>query len=99
MILKQLSFKISAIVLGACIFALMPACGKKAGSTDGIASDNPELVELTKQLRRYSFEKHKMPESLDELVAAGYLKAIPPAPAGKKFAVDAKRAEVIVMDK
>ena len=86
---------VSSLVLVVCV--LIASCGKQAES--GSAQGSPELAELTQQLRRYSFEKHKLPESLDELVTAGYIKAVPPAPTGKKFAVDAKRAEVIVVDK
>jgi competence protein ComGC len=82
--------KVSCLVLACCV--LIAGCGKKA-------EGGAEVAELTQQLRRYSFEKHKMPETLDELVAAGYIKAVPPAPAGKKFAVDAKQAEVILVDK
>lgn len=86
--------KVSSLLLVGCI--LIASCGKKAES--GAAQGSPETAELTQQLRRYSFEKRKLPENLDELVAAGYLKAVPPAPTGKKYAVDTKRAEVILVN-
>ena len=85
---------VSSLLLVGCV--LVTSCGKKV--ENGAASGNPETVELTQQLRRYSFEKHKMPENLEELVTAGYLKAVPPAPTGKKYAVDTKRAEVILVN-
>jgi competence protein ComGC len=90
--------KISCLVLVCCLCLFIAGCGKKAESEGG-AQSSPEVAELTKQVRRYSFEKRKMPESLDELVVAGYIKAVPPAPTGKKYAVDTKRAEVILVDK
>ncbi len=54
------------------------------------------LDELTQALRKFSAEKQRVPKKLDELVAAGYLGQIPPAPAGKKFVIEEKRVQVIV---
>jgi competence protein ComGC len=89
--------KLLSLMLVSCLCLVVAGCGKKAESA--AVKSSPEVAELTQQLRRYSFEKRKLPENLDELVVAGYIKAVPPAPAGKKFAVDAKRAEVILVDK
>ena len=51
--------------------------------------DRTALLErLTQALRRYSAENQRVPKSLDELVTAGYLSELPPAPAGKKYAFD-----------
>jgi membrane-bound lytic murein transglycosylase B len=57
----------------------------------------PLLAELTQTVRKYGFEKQKVPASLDELVAAGYLPAKPVAPAGKKFFIDPKTMQVVVV--
>jgi competence protein ComGC len=92
---KRLCFKISAILLAACIW--FPGCSKK-GDTTETASTSPELAELTKQVRRYSIEKRKLPQSVEDLVTAGYIQAVPPAPTGKKYAIDTDRAQVIVVD-
>ncbi len=56
---------------------------------------NALLAELTQTVRKYSAEKQRAPQSLDELVANGYLTTIPPAPAGKKFAID-KKLQVVL---
>jgi len=90
--------KVLCPVLVGCLCILIASCGRKAGADGSAAQGDPALAELTQLVRRYSFEKHKLPENLDELVTAGYLKAVPPAPAGKKFAVDTKRAEVILVN-
>jgi hypothetical protein len=56
----------------------------------------PMLAQLTQVLRRFSAEQRQVPKSLNELVAAGYLTALPAAPAGKKFAIEPKRLEVVL---
>ena len=93
---KQLYFKISAILLAACVW--FPACSKQ-GDTAEAPNNSPELVELTKQVRRYSIEKRKLPQNVEDLVTAGYIQAVPPAPTGKKYAIDTERAQVIVVNK
>ena len=56
----------------------------------------PVLAQLTQLLRRFSAEHRQVPKSLNELVTAGYLTALPPAPAGKQFAIEPKRLEVVL---
>lgn len=63
------------------------------------ASQIPTLLaELTQVVRRYGAEQRRAPKTLDELVAQGYLTSIPEAPAGMKFAINA-RLEVILADR
>ncbi len=45
------------------------------------------LAELTQTVRKYAMEKQTVPRSLDELVAAGYLRGLPALPAGKTFGI------------
>lgn len=45
------------------------------------------LNELTQAVRRYGVEQRRVPKTLDELVAAGYLSRVPQAPAGRRFAI------------
>jgi hypothetical protein len=54
----------------------------------------PVLAELTQNVRKYSAEQRRVPQSLNELVAAGYLKEVPAAPAGKAFFIDTKGLKV-----
>ena len=78
-------------------------------STTAAPSTSPESVttaaasataaELTQLVRRYALDHRRMPKSLDELVSAGYLKSIPEAPPGKKFALDVHKAEVALANK
>jgi hypothetical protein len=51
---------------------------------------------LTQLVRRFSVEHRQVPQSLNELVAAGYLAALPPAPPGKQFAIDGKHVQVVL---
>lgn len=55
----------------------------------------PVLAELTQQVRKFSFEQKRAPASLNELVTAGYLSAVPQAPDGKAFAIDPKTMQVV----
>jgi hypothetical protein len=56
----------------------------------------PMLAQLTQVLRRFSVEHRQVPKSLDDLVAAGYLAALPAAPAGKQFVIDPKQMVVVL---
>ena len=56
------------------------------------------LGELTQVLRKYSFEHQRLPKTMGELVASGYLKNMPQAPTGKKFAIDAKTVQVVLVN-
>jgi competence protein ComGC len=55
------------------------------------------LAELTQAVRKYGVDKQRVPKSLDELVAAGYLSQAPVAPAGKRFAIS-KTLQVELVD-
>jgi hypothetical protein len=56
----------------------------------------PVLAELTQALRKYSAEKRAVPASLTELVVAGYIERVPPAPQGRAFSIDAKNVRVVL---
>lgn len=58
-----------------------------------------QLAQMTQILRRFSAERQRVPQALSELTAAGYLAALPMAPAGKQFVIDAKRVEVLAVNK
>ena len=86
-------------------------CGKKPESptpptgtatettaTPAAPEASVDLAALTQAIRRYGMEKQKTPQSLEEVQAAGYLKTIPAAPAGKRFAIEPKRLEVILVN-
>jgi hypothetical protein len=64
---------------------------KKAGP------ESPEvLTELTGAVHRCWNAQGKIPQTLDQVVAAGYLKQIPTLPAGKHYAIDPKGGQVYV---
>jgi hypothetical protein len=69
-----------------------PAATNSAGASSE-AQIRATLAELTQLVRRYAMEQRSTPPTLQELVNKGYLTNVPPAPAGKKFAIN-KRLEV-----
>lgn len=90
-------------LLGVALIAMtLTGCNKqpdKSGSSGTGTADPSEaaLVDLTQALRRYAMEHRGLPKNFDELAAAGYLKPVPTAPAGKKFEIDAKTTRVILV--
>jgi hypothetical protein len=85
------------------LVGLLMACGKKSDAgpdapVPGAASTETAvpLNELTHAVRRYAAEKQKAPQSLDEVVAAGYIKQLPEIPAGQKLVLQPKRLEVVL---
>jgi hypothetical protein len=96
---------LAVVILCGCIAC---GCGKQGDSRSspgavaksGAEAESPgtqaAIDDLTKVLRRYSFEKRKVPQSLSEIVNAGYLQSIPEAPPGKKFAIDQKTVQVVL---
>ena len=67
-----------------------------AGPAVAEADVSAVLEEMTQALRKFSFEKKRLPGSIDELVTAGYLGAKPTAPGGKRFTIDPKEARVVL---
>jgi hypothetical protein len=78
-----------------------PAAGDAATaaalSNASEAALNAALGELTQALRKYSFEHRRLPKTFSELVAAGYVKNMPQAPPGKRFEVDPKSVQVVLV--
>jgi hypothetical protein len=68
----------------------------KAGATanaDASAAQDEtakSVARLTQALRKYSAEHQRVPKSLNDLVAEGYINEMPPAPPGKAFTFDDK---------
>ncbi len=62
------------------------------------ATSNAEaaLGDLTQALRKYAAEKQRVPASINEVVAAGYIQNLPQPPAGKRYVIDAKRVAVVL---
>ena len=86
----------------ACLLASSAGCGKHPASSPvttkpqsdavAVAADEAQiaavLMELTQAVRKCAVEQRRAPKNLEELVANGYLSRVPPAPAGKKYAID-----------
>jgi hypothetical protein len=63
------------------------------------ADPGPMLAQMTLVVRKFAVERRQVPKSLNDLVAAGYLAALPPAPAGKQFAIQPKHLEVFLQNR
>jgi hypothetical protein len=67
-------------------------------SVQADAGDTGQMLDqLTKVLRKFCVDNRRVPKTLDEVVAAGYLKQIPPAPAGKKFSIETSKLQVVLV--
>jgi hypothetical protein len=58
------------------------------------SSAEAALGTLSQAVRRYAAEKQRVPATLDEVAAAGYIQIVPQPPAGKRYVIDRKRMEV-----
>jgi hypothetical protein len=92
------------ILLLLCLFgAVLSGCKKRPGTTAPASTQpappNPEvdIPNLTIAVRAYVMTQGKPPATLDDLVKAGCIARLPTAPAGKKYAIDAKRAQAVLV--
>jgi hypothetical protein len=98
---KTIRFMMMAAAAGCVV--LTPGCKKEEANVPepipGVSAEaQATLTELTTAARKYAHEKNKIPATLDEVVAAGYLKSIPAPPAGKRFVLDSRRVVVVLVD-
>jgi hypothetical protein len=56
------------------------------------------LADLTQALRKYSFEQKRLPATFQEVISAGYVSPQPTPPAGKKFEIDRKTKQVVLVN-
>ena len=90
------------LLLSLLIFAL-PGCKKPPASpmsTLPARPPNPEkdLPELTMAVRAYYLSQGKHPATLDDLVQARCINVLPTPPPGKKYAIDTKKLEAVLLD-
>jgi hypothetical protein len=76
-----------------------PNISSASAGANGAADETAKTVaRLTQALRKYSAEHQRVPKSLNELVAEGYLSEMPAAPPGKAFTFD-EQLRVTVTDR
>jgi uncharacterized lipoprotein YajG len=56
------------------------------------------LTQLTQALRKFSAENRRVPATFEEFLGPGYQANLPKAPPGKKYAVNPKRVEVVLVN-
>jgi hypothetical protein len=57
------------------------------------------LSQMSAVLRRYVFEHRRTPATFEEFASSGYIRQVPEPPPGKKFAVDAKQMQIVLVDR
>ncbi|MBI5799945.1 MAG: hypothetical protein HZA92_04350 [Verrucomicrobia bacterium] len=64
------------------------------------APPNPEkdLAELTLAVKAYYLVEAKLPSSLDDLVKARCIYQLPTPPPGRRYAIDAKKMEAVLVN-
>lgn len=73
--------------------------GPHSAAPPGATEPTPavDLQALTQAVRRYGAERRRVPANLEEVVAAGYIRNLPPPPRGMRYAIEPKRLEVILV--
>lgn len=95
---KKLCHRISVVLLITGCCSLLPACTKKTEFAGTSAANDPEVLALTRQVRRFSMENRRLPQDLEDLTAVGYIKSAPAAAAGRKCGIDFCRDEVVLLN-
>ena len=92
------------ILLLICLLgAVLSGCKKRPGTAAPASTEpappNPEadIPNLTIAVRAYVMTQGKAPATLDDLVKAGCIARVPTAPVGKKYAIDAKKAQAVLV--
>lgn len=93
------------LLLLGLLLAALPGCKKKP-APEAPASAQPatppdpqkDLAELTMAVRAYYLSQGKQPATLEDLVQARCIYRLPTPPAGKKYALDAKKLEAVLVD-
>ncbi len=89
---------LAAVILAGCRRnppAPPPVAAAAPESSPGAASDitaDPNLA-----LGSFLMAKGRMPTNMQEMVTEKFLRAVPPAPAGKKYVIDPKAGRVVLV--
>ena len=75
-----------------------PIQDRLPNAPEDAALRNPVHHELTTAVHLYLMDHRKMPADFQTLVREKYVKAMPQAPAGKRYALDRKRLQVVLVD-
>jgi hypothetical protein len=77
--------------------ATAPAAGQTGAAGAPTTDSAAVLTPLTQALRKYYFEHRQVPPTFEEFATAAGIQ-VPPAPAGKKFAINRKSLEIVLVD-
>ena len=93
------------LLLLALLVITLPDCKKRpapaaAASAQPATPPDPQkdLAELSMAMHAYYLSQGKHPATLDDLVQARCIYRLPTPPAGKKYAIDAKKLEAVLVD-
>jgi hypothetical protein len=76
----------------------VPGLDPVAGAQLKEVNLDAELERLTQALRKYSFERKRVPKDFAEVTAAGYVSDMPQAPPGKTFAINPATMRVVLVN-
>ena len=71
----------------------MPSAPNDSGLVKGATQ-----LPLTEALHRYFEAKGQLPQNFQQLVAAKYIDKLPTPPPGKKFAIDRRNLQVVLVN-
>jgi len=90
-----LEMMIVMIIMGILISIALPIYSQSVVRAREAVLRN-DLFELRKLISQYTLDKQKAPQSLDDLVQAGYLKSIPKDPMTNEANWEPKQEEVLL---
>jgi len=67
-------------------------------ASGGAVDASPINLPLTEALQRYLEANSKLPRDFQTLVTSKFIKEVPKAPPGKKFAIDRRRLQVVLVE-
>ncbi len=87
------------------LLVVVPGCKKRSApaapaNAQPAAPADPQkdTAELTMAVRAYYLSQGKHPATLDDLVQARCIYRLPTPPPGKKYALDTKKLEAVLVD-
>ena len=75
-----------------------PILDRLPAAPDDSSLKNPVHKELTSAVHLYNMDNRRMPQDFNTLVKEKYIKAMPQPPPGKRFALDRRRMQVVIVD-
>jgi hypothetical protein len=73
----------------------LPTASAEAGKN---AIQTPTAIKITEAMQRFLERNNRLPKDFNELVSSKFLPSMPAAPTGKKYVLDRKTLQVVIVD-